>query len=885
MPDLPTGVVTFLFTDIEGSTRLWEQKPEAMRDALARHDALLRDAIEQNHGRVFKTVGDAFYAVFAGPQDAVQAAVEAQRALHTHLPHVRVRMALHAGAAEPREGDYFGPDLNRVARLLAAGHGGQVLLSAAAVDQVRDALPTDTDVQLLGRHRLRDIAVRESVYQLSIPGLTASFPALDTLDVAFRRGILRASVVLLAVLAVVTGLAVAALTQARRAEQRGQTLRRHLYAAQMNFARQSWEEGNLGRVQELVEAWRPEAGTEDLRGWEWRYLWRLSREGARAVLRGHGDPVQQAAFSPDGKTLATTGTDQTVRLWDLASGREKATLTGHRGIVFGVAFSPDGRLLATGSSDRTVKLWDPSTRRELATLTGHRKEIGPVAFSPDGKTLASGSLDHTVRLWHVASRSTRIAFPIGLPLCLAFTPDGELLVVGDASDLRLCDPATGREVARLKGHSDYINWIAFSPDGKTLASASDDNTVKLWDLASRRVRSTLRGHRDRVIGLAFSPDGRLLGSGSWDQTVKLWDVATRREVNSLIGHTGPVLSVAFSPDGKALASTSWDRTVRIWDPTARENDVIVGSQGFAMGGVAFSPDGKTLAGGNSDGTVGLWNVSSHRRVATLLGLRDYVTPVLFATNGKQLVAADRDTLKVWDVGSRREIASFRRFRGGASSVAISADGRMLTFATDVRTVTVWEIASRRTIATFKLTGEAYPTVALSPDGKFLATGSMDGIVRLWDLASARRGASEHARPIASLTGHTDAIISIAFSPSGRILASGSWDKSVILWDVTTHRVKRVLRAYSGVGDRIAFSPDGQSLTVNSSNSVKLWNLVTGQEVMTLTGPRATVYDVAFSPDGNLVAASSADGTVRMWRATPFAETDAPANARFHRSFR
>ncbi|MDQ5854609.1 MAG: tetratricopeptide repeat protein, partial [Chloroflexota bacterium] len=187
MPDLPTDTVTFLFTDIEGSTTRWEQHREAMQAALARHDAILREAIEGHGGVVFKTVGDAFYAVFASAPDALQAALAAQRALHTfawqdHGGPIRVRMALHTGTPELRGEDYFGPPLNRVARLLSAGHGGQVLLSLAAQELVRDHVPAGIALHDLGEHRLKDLVRPERIFHVVGPDLPADFPPLNTLD-------------------------------------------------------------------------------------------------------------------------------------------------------------------------------------------------------------------------------------------------------------------------------------------------------------------------------------------------------------------------------------------------------------------------------------------------------------------------------------------------------------------------------------------------------------------------------------------------------------------------------------------------------------------------------------------------------------------------------
>ncbi|HEY3247633.1 MAG TPA: adenylate/guanylate cyclase domain-containing protein, partial [bacterium] len=183
---LPTGTVTFLFTDIEGSTRLWEQHPGAMKQALARHDELLREAITDHGGQIFKTVGDGVYAVFPAASAALSAALAAQGKLPAETQAIsgglRVRMAVHTGTAEARDGDYFGPALNRVARLLAAGHGGQILVSEATSALVADDLPPGVTLQDRGRFRLKDLARPEQIFQIVAPGLTIEFPPLRTLD-------------------------------------------------------------------------------------------------------------------------------------------------------------------------------------------------------------------------------------------------------------------------------------------------------------------------------------------------------------------------------------------------------------------------------------------------------------------------------------------------------------------------------------------------------------------------------------------------------------------------------------------------------------------------------------------------------------------------------
>jgi WD40 repeat protein len=289
----------------------------------------------------------------------------------------------------------------------------------------------------------------------------------------------------------------------------------------------------------------------------------------RSTLQGHTKAVVCVVFSPDGKTLATASADQTVKLWDMTTGQERTVPKGYSGFAGGVAFSPDGQTLASADYGSTLKLWEASTGTERAVLKGHRGCVGPVAFSTDGKTLASAVMgspiadpdNHTVKLWDLPSGKERAVLKghDRFVVFLAFSPVGNTLASASEDDtLKLWRVDTGTERATFPGRIP-----AFSPDGKMLASVSD-HSIKLWELATGKERATLPKQTKKILSVAFSSNGRTLASACEDGSITFWDRATGKERCTFRGHIKEVLSLAFSPNGKTLASASADHTVKLW---------------------------------------------------------------------------------------------------------------------------------------------------------------------------------------------------------------------------------------------------------------------------------------------------------------------------------
>ena len=588
---------------------------------------------------------------------------------------------------------------------------------------------------------------------------------------------------------------------------------------------------------------------------------------------GHFGEVLGLAISPDGAMVASSGSDNAVRIWEAATVREIRTLGQHIDALE-LAFSPDGHVLVVATIDGKIKLFDSASGRELRELIGHAGAVPTIAFSPDGRLLASGGDDRTIKLWDPSSGQQvgSIGGFSSALISVRFSPDGKLLAATSRDHvIKLWDVASGRELPSIKGHA--VGRIAFSPDGRTLASGGNANTIKLWDVASGRELGTLRGHTDFVYVVAFSPDGRFLASSGFDGTARIWNLSNGAQVanvsDSSIPYSSPVwgTSLAFAPTEDVLFLGIATGAVRRFDATnGRELPPLSGRSPGAYVAL-YTPDGSTVTAGYFDGTIKLWDASSGHDPRTLGKHGGRISSLAYSKDGEILASAgDDNSIKLWDVMHAGEPRTLRGHTDIVESVAFSPDRQLLASGGSDKSIRLWDVASGRQVRTLRGHTATVNSVAFSPDGRLLASASgqsgSDGVnaanaVKLWDVASGKL--------VRTLIGHAKWVTAVAFSPDGAVLASAADDLTVKLWDVASGREVRTLGGFADRVTSVAFAADGKTVVAGSHDStVKFWDVATGSEIRTFNAKNDLVSSVAFSPDQKKLVTASWTSTVRVW---------------------
>jgi WD40 repeat protein len=697
---------------------------------------------------------------------------------------------------------------------------------------------------------------------------------------AFRRGLWRAGVFGATILALVGFLAFLAVEQRNLARQQAADNRRLLYVYEMGLVRQEWENANIDRVNELLDApiLLPNE-EEDAHGFEWRLFRRLAHSEV-AGLRGSARIVS-VAFLPEGENLAVVelsyssankSSEYLVSLFNLKMRRKSPLLSVPAGGSFSpIVFSPDKSRVAADGPNREVTLWDLESGRRIAVCSKHTGVITTIAFSPDGRYLASADLNGELKLWDSQTQNVKMTLKLERPRIVraAFSQDGRLLATTDESQaVKLWEVDTGRELRPLITDKRPLMRASFSPKGGKLLAAAKDGRLCLWDVRAGKEIAWLEGHASEAVTIAFSPNGSMVATGSQDRTVRLWDVATGKKLATIRGHGSEARSVAWSEDGKQLATGSYDNSFKIWDVAAISDPNAPSEQVKEYFATMFSDSRELIAlGGAADDRIKLWNLSIGRELGVLDdgGEKNKVLCAAFSPNGKLLATGGTDELiKLWDAATGKRVHTLgkqsEKNKFHIYGVNFSPDGETLVSGGADGMLRLWNVASGREESPLSNERDNYYCAVFSPDGKFIASASLDNSVKLWDVAARK--------VVGRFIGHTDLIRAIAFSPNGELLVTGGSDNTVRLWDTATRQELKILGSAGSVR-RIRFSADGKRLiTGGEDGSVKLWDVTIKQELMTLIRHAGSVSSITFSSGDLDLATSGSDGAVSLWRTLP-----------------
>lgn len=627
------------------------------------------------------------------------------------------------------------------------------------------------------------------------------------------------------------------------------------------------------------------------------------------TLISHLKEVHHLEFSPDGSTIAS-GAGDSIEFWDVSSGKELICIDG---FSFPIFFSPDGKTVISRSNDGTIKLWDSGSGKVLRSLSRCRNDeyAASCCFSADGTKIATGSEYGAIKLWSRTSGLAQgsVAVDYANMDTLAFSMDGNWLAFGThlgpnrsasqaSGDIHLCNARSGKELRIISGHEDLILSLGFNPDGKLIASGSQDATMKLWDVASGRNLGVFKGHSDDVNSVAFSPNGTAIVTGSADNTARVWNLKTRETVHTLIGHKHEVKQVCFSPNGKTVASAD-DETVKLWDASSGK---LQFSYGASDPSIVFGPnnDIAVLARG---GKVTMLNYRTHQIHQPSTRLPNSFSCIAFTSNSR-LVALNLvgRIFEVWDVFEGKKLQKIAPCSGSVESALFSADGAIVAACVREKNIEVTDIITGQRLQSLALP-ESERLVSFSHNCKAFATVHDGGIcggdrIKIWDISSGE--------VLQECTGHSGSVSTAIFAEDDKTIVSDGAD-AIKRWDILSgkelasyarnpsvgvelidlspdyrtavyEREKTAVKLrdesadkelgvfeVDGISTVYAMSADGKRVAiVYEDNVVKLWNPGTEYTEYALTGHSDEIKCLEFGPDGNILASGCSDNTTKLW---------------------
>lgn len=599
----------------------------------------------------------------------------------------------------------------------------------------------------------------------------------------------------------------------------------------------------------------------------------------------HGDTVTAAAFSADGRTVATASRDGTLSLWDAESGKERVRFRGHAGAVLAVAFTRGGERLMSGGTDGTVRFWrvprqpwteDLLTGEETRCFHLCREEVQAVALSADGSTAAAGTADGVLVVWDLNSDKQRHHFTQeGQVYCLTLSADGKQLAANQAACGAVLWDAGKGEIRHRLG-TGVVASLAFSPDGSALAAGYQDQRLVLWDTRrgmEKRVFSSdehfLSGQANGILSVCYSTDGRRLATGGADNKVRVWNAETGRQLSVAKGHGDTVTAVAFDGGGKRLISGGADNTVRLWNAVTGRSLAPEHEPALPLTSASLNSDGRMLALLESPDHLGLWDAFTGRKQSLPETLNDgRASAAAFRPLGLTLAVAGADgRLRLCDLAARTVLSAERESPRRLERLIWSRDGKTLASYGPDHHIDLWDPRKGELLQHMGLQEEAYLALAFDRQGDRLATAGEADAIRLWDLATG-----QEKTPI---TGHFAGALALSFSADGRSLCAAGSDGRVRLWELAANQVRHSFARNVREITAAAFTADGRFLaTGEGDGTVRLWDTTAGKERHVFRGHRGPITMLAFAAQSSLLASSSRDTTAIVWDLADLLHTEA-----------